>query len=193
MGVAPVDLGDEWWISWWIFWVVTGDYPLVNVYMTNWKSTMFNGQINYFYGNFPGNDCYITMENHHLQWIFPWIAWWFSSSLCKRLPEGNGIYPPVVKRRLSSMGKSSKYSLGISHKWAFPLHPDGSTSCGHTPTMEPVVGSRQAVKSSLQDSISQLRNLGPQVWLQSMFKWFNHHVKSQSVVLVSLQGEASQI
>ena len=88
------------------------------------------------------------------------------------------------------MGKLSKYGLGIfplmdvsiASRWLDLMwaHPNHGTSRNRP---------RQAVKSSLQDSIFQLRNLG----LQSMFKWFNHHVKSQSVVLVSLQGEASQI
>ena len=30
----------------------SSNYPLVNVYITNWKITMFNGKIHYFYGHF---------------------------------------------------------------------------------------------------------------------------------------------
>jgi hypothetical protein len=32
--------------------LVNDGYPLVNVYIANWKITIFNGKIHYFYGSF---------------------------------------------------------------------------------------------------------------------------------------------
>ena len=35
-------------------------YPLVNVYITNWKITTFNGKTRYFYGHFSIAFCLFT-------------------------------------------------------------------------------------------------------------------------------------
>ena len=143
--------------------MVNDGYPLVNIYITMERSTIFHGQINYFYGKFPVRKLLVK------QWvttIIPLLSGQLSH--CSLFLYGNfPVRKLLVKQRLTSifLWFSYGFPMETTETPGKPRHGNSLPSLVPVPLLPADLATAMAPVRPLAPFAVLVERRGTKVWV----------------------------